>query len=147
MLSLGARSVRRLLLRIAASPIQRRTDVERPHQHAPHSHHRGSRRSGREVTHRDSPGWAWQNPIVTSASWPAMVELLTAFVAAHRRLPTVYGNPTHVERELSKWLRTQRSSLHDGTLSPVRAEELYRRVPGWASPAEWLASKSREDAQ
>jgi hypothetical protein len=78
------------------------------------------------------PGWAWE--VDFEAAWQEKLEVLTAHLAEHGRLPP-YRHPSG----LGEWARNQRQGKKatdagrrskSGTMTPARAAAL-EAVPGW----------------
>lgn len=63
--------------------------------------------------------------------WQGRLQQLTAYRAAGRPWPRANSAATELERELGRWLSTQRHKFRQGELSPVRSEALDAALPGW----------------
>ena len=63
--------------------------------------------------------------------WRGRLQQLTAYRAAGRPWPRANSAVTELERDLGRWLSTQRHTLRQGELSPARSEALDAALPGW----------------
>src|SRR5688572_9217549 len=63
--------------------------------------------------------------------WQCRLQQLTAYRAAGRPWPRANSAATELERELGRWLSTQRHKFRQGELSPARSEALDAALPGW----------------
>lgn len=74
--------------------------------------------------------------------WQDRLQQLTAWRAAGRPWPRANAAITELERELGRWLSTQRHKFRHGELSPVRSEALDAALPGWLSGRKGAAERS-----
>ena len=63
--------------------------------------------------------------------WQSRLQQLTAYRTAGRPWPRANSAVTELERDLGRWLSTQRHTLRQGELSPARSEALDAALPEW----------------
>ena len=74
--------------------------------------------------------------------WQGRLQQLAAYRAAGRPWPRANSGVTELERELGRWLGTQRHKFRHGELSPARSEALDAALPGWLAGRKGAAERS-----
>jgi hypothetical protein len=73
--------------------------------------------------------------------WQSRLQQLTAYRTAGRPWPRANSAVTELERDLGRWLSTQRHTLRQGELSPARSEALDAALPGWLEGRKGTAER------
>lgn len=78
------------------------------------------------------PGWQRKpGEVRREQKWRDRVQQLAAYREAGHPWPRANSAVSEPERELGKWLSTQRHKFRHGELSPARSAALDSALPGW----------------
>lgn len=74
--------------------------------------------------------------------WQDRLQQVAAYRATGEPWPRANSALTGVERELGRWLSTQRHTFRQGVLSPDRTRALDAALPGWLAGRKGAAERS-----